>query len=142
MAKTCWDFLLTDFDDRMNFESLSPFLLLVAPFVVAFFMEAIVMYFFTIRSFWPSVGLSFFINLLSLGVLYVGSIFLSKLGYGFDGLRLPLPVVFAFWWLSVVADSAFLGLFSKGQKRLVYRCSIVMNTFSYLFLYLFITNSH
>jgi hypothetical protein len=126
----------------MNIVDLSPLLLLVAPFVLAFFIEALFIYFFGIRSFWTSVGVAFFINLLSLGVLYVGSLLLSKLGYGFDGLLLPLQVVLAFWWLSVVTDGVFLSRFAKNRMQTAYLCSLVMNFFSYLFLYLFITYSH
>lgn len=141
-GKSLLGFLFTDFWDRMNFESLSPFLLLVAPFVAAFFLEALVIFFFKLRSFWTSVGLSFVVNLLSLVVLYIGSLFLSKLGYGFNGLLLPLPLVSAFWWLSVVADGVLLSVFSKRHKQTLYLCSILMNVLSYLFLYLFISYSH
>lgn len=142
MANACRDFLFTDFYDLMNLESLSPFLLLLAPFAIAFFMEALVVYFFRLKPFWLSVGLCFLINLLTLGVLYAGSVLLSKLGYRFDGLLLPLQILLLFWWLSVVADGFFLFLFSKKGKQIVYFCSLVMNSLSYLFLYIFIANTH
>jgi hypothetical protein len=127
----------------MNAENILPFFLIVAPFAVAFLLEAIVIYFFTIRRFWPGVGVAFLINLLSLAVLYGSSLLMGKLGYEFNGLRLPLQVILMLWWLSVIADGLLLQLFNaKTDKRTVFTASLVMNSISYLFLYFFITNSH
>jgi hypothetical protein len=127
----------------MNADSILPFLLIVAPFAFAFLLEAAVLYFFKFKHFWAGVGTAIAVNLLSLAVLYGSSLLLNKLGYEFNGLRLPLQVILALWWLSVVADGLLLQLFSpKAEKRIVYTASLVMNTLSYLFLYFFITNSH
>lgn len=126
----------------MNLESITPFLLIVAPFAIAFFIEALVIYFFRIKTFWISIGLSFLVNLLSLVVLFAGSVLLTNLGYEFNGLRLPVQVLLVMWWLSVVSDGILLQLFSKAEKRKLYFASITMNSLSYLFLWFFITNSH
>lgn len=127
----------------MNADSMLPFLLIVTPFAIAFLLEAAVLYFLRIKRFWPAVGISVAVNLLSLAVLYGSSLLLNKLGYEFNGLRLPLQVILACWWLSIIADGLLLQLFSpKAEKRMVYTASLVMNTVSYLFLYFFITNSH
>lgn len=127
----------------MNADSIFPFLLIVAPFVFAFLLEAAVFYFFKIKRFWAGIGVTIAVNLLSLAVLYGSSLLLNQLGYEFNGLRLPLQVILALWWLSVVTDGLLLQLFSpKAEKRRVYTASLVMNTLSYLFLYFFITNSH
>lgn len=127
----------------MNADSILPFLLIVAPFAIAFLLEAAVLYFLRIKRIWPAVGTAIAINLLSLAVLYGSSLLLNKLGYEFTGLRLPLQVILALWWLSVVADGLLLQLFApKAEKQAVYTASLVMNSLSYLFLYYFITNSH
>jgi hypothetical protein len=127
----------------MNLETVSPFLLIVAPFFVAFLLEAFVIYFFRLKRFWASAGIAFLINLLSLGVLYGSSLLVGKLGYEFNGLQLPLQVVLFLWWLSIVADGILLRFFAKNtERKRIYLCSIVMNTLSYFFLYFFITNSH
>ena len=127
----------------MNVESIYPFLLIVAPFAIAFFMEALVIYFFRIKVFWAAIGSSLVVNLVSLAVLYGSSLLLGKLGYEFNGLLLPLQVILFLWWLSVITDGILLQLFSsKTNKKTVYTASIVMNTVTYLFLYFFITNTH
>jgi hypothetical protein len=78
-----------------------------------------------------------------LAVLYGSSLLMGKLGYEFNGLRLPLQVILMLWWLSVIADGLLLQLFNaKTDKRTVFTASLVMNSISYLFLYFFITNSH
>ena len=127
----------------MTVESIYPFLLILLPIALAFFAEALVIYFFKIRGFWTSLALSIIINVITLLLLYVSSLLLGKLGYEFNGLLLPPQVMLFFWWLSVIVDGALLQVFSpKKEKRRVYVASIVMNTLSYLFLYFFITNSH
>lgn len=127
----------------MRIDSILPFLLVLLPFALAFFTEALVVYFFKISRFWASLGSVIVINLLVLLLLYGSSLLLGKLGYEFNGLLLPLPVMLFFWWLSVVADGALLKLFfRKADGKQVYLASILMNTLSYLVLYFFITNSH
>lgn len=127
----------------MNTESVLPFLLIIAPFAIAFLLEAIVIYFFKLKSFGWSVVASVAVNLFSLVVLYGCSLLLGKLGYEFNGLRLPLQVILALWWLSIISDALLLQLFSpKTEKKVVFSASIVMNSLSYLFIYFFITNSH
>ncbi|HEV7331054.1 MAG TPA: hypothetical protein VGN63_08455 [Flavisolibacter sp.] len=127
----------------MTVESIYPFLLILLPFAIAFFAEALVIYFFKIRRFWASLGISIIINVLTLLLLYGSSLLLGKLGYELNGLLLPLQVILFFWWLSVIVDGALLQMFSqKKEKSQIYVASIVMNTLSYLFLYFFITNSH
>lgn len=127
----------------MNAHSLLPIFLVVAPFAVAFLLEAVVIYFFKFKRLLPSVGISVFVNILSLGLLYISSQLLLKLGYNFDGLRVPLQIVFAFWWLSIVMDGLLLQLFlPQVQRKTIYLASLVMNTVSYLFLFFFIANSH
>ena len=127
----------------MNTESIVPFLLIIAPFAIAFLIEAIVLYFFKLKSFGRSVIISFTINLFSLAVLYGFGLLMGKLGYEFNGLRLPVQVILTLWWVSVIVDALLLQLFlRKAEKRILFVASIVMNSFSYLFLYFFITNSH
>ena len=127
----------------MSTESIVPFLLIIAPFAIAFLIEALVIYFFKLTSFGRSVIVSFAINLFSLAVLYGFGLLMGKLGYEFNGLRLPLQVILTLWWLSVIVDALLLQFFSrKAEKRNLFMASIVMNSFSYLFLYFFITNSH
>ena len=127
----------------MNAESILPFLLILLPFGIAFFIEALVIFFFRIKHFWGALGLSLLINLLVLVLLYAASLLLGILGYEFNGLLLPLQVILFFWWLSIVADGLLLQFFSKKtNKHRVFLASIVMNSLSYLFLFFFITNSH
>ena len=127
----------------MNVEIIYPFLLLIAPFVMAFFLESLVIYFFRLESFGKSLVLSLLLNLASLLFLYVNSMVVGKLGYAMNSLQLPLQVVFFFWWLSILADGFLLQLFAKkaGTQQL-YVCSLVMNTVSYLFISIFIRYSH
>jgi hypothetical protein len=127
----------------MNPESVFPFLLILLPFALAFVAEGLVIYFYKIRGFGVSLGSAIIINLLTLLLLYGSSLLLGKLGYEFNGLRLSLPVILFFWWLSVVVDGALLKLFFRNvDGKQVYLASIVMNILSYLVLYFFITNSH
>src|SRR5690242_11211207 len=127
----------------MNIESLTPFLLIVAPFFFAFLLEALVIYFFKIKQFWGSVGTSFLINLLALVVLYFSCFLLSKIGYDLNILQFPIQVTLFLWWVSMLVDGVLLQIFSRHkEKRRIYLTSIVMNTISYLFLYFFISNSH
>ena len=128
----------------MNIESLAPLLLILAPFLIAFFMEALVINFFKLKSFWPAVGVAIIINLLSIGLVYfIASFILSKVGYEFNGLQLALPVVAFIWWVSIIAEGLLLRLFCRNQKReKLFQASIVMNTISYLFLYFIVVNSH
>ena len=127
----------------MTIDSILPFLLIVAPFAIAFFVEALVIYFSRIKRFWPALGLSVVINLVTMAVLYGSSLLLAKLGYEFNGLQLPVQVVLFLWWLSVLADGLLLSLFaSNAPRKNVYLASIAMNTISYAFLFFFITNSH
>jgi hypothetical protein len=127
----------------MNIESLTPFLLIIAPFFIAFLLEALVIYFFKLRQFWPSVGISFLINLLALLVLYVGCLLLTKIGYELNVLQFPIQVTLFLWWLSMITDGILLQLLSRREeKKRIYLTSIVMNSVSYLFLYFFISNSH
>ena len=126
----------------MNFESIVAFLLIVAPVIIGFLIEALVIYLFKIRHFWGSIGLSLIVNLISLVLVYAGTVLISKLGYAFDGLQMPLQVVLTLWWLSTLSDGAILHYFFKGEKKRAYLCSILMNFLSYAFLYIFISLSH
>lgn len=128
----------------MNIESLVPFFLIIAPFLIAFFVESLVIYFFKLKPFWQSAGISIIINLLSIALVYfVASFILSRIGYEFNGLQLRLPVVAFIWWISVIAEGFLLLLFCRNQKReKLFQASLVMNTVSYLILYFIVTNSH
>ena len=132
---------------NMNVESLLPFLLILAPFLAAFFIEALVIYFFKLKSFWASVGISIVINLISTTlVYYAAGAILGKLGYEigqFNGLNLPIQAIAFIWWFSVIADGLMLQLFIKApEKHKIFIASIVMNALSYAFLHLFIEYSH
>lgn len=123
----------------MNVESILPFFLIAAPFAAAFFLEAMVIYFFKIKSFWPAMVVALAVNLLALAVLYGGSLLAGKLGYEFNGLQIPPQVLLFLWWLSVIADGALLQLLATGAKtKIIYTASIVMNMISYTLLYFFI----
>lgn len=127
----------------MNVQSVTPFLLIVAPFLVAFLLEAFVIFFFKLRTFWAALVAAFAVNLVTLAVLYGAGLLIGLLGYSLNGLRLPFQVFFLFWWISVVFDGLLLQAFTKRPNtHLIYVASIVMNTVSYLFLYLFISNTH
>ena len=126
----------------MQFENYYPFLLILAPFAIAYLLEALVIYFFRLKRFWPAIGVSVLINLLTLLILYGSSLLLGKLGYQLNGLLLPLQVVLLFWWLSILTDGYLLQLLTKKAKtERIYLCSILMNTLSWILLYFFILNS-
>lgn len=128
----------------MNTESLLPLLLLITPFAIIFFIKAMVLYFFKIRRFWSAIGISVIINLITLAIIFYGVMsLLGNLNYEFNGLHLPAPVVFFLWWFSSVTEGFLLHLFFRQkQKRQLFAASIVMNALSYIFLYIFIINSH
>lgn len=126
----------------MRFESYYPFLLIIAPFAIAYLVEGFVIYFFRLKRFWSALGIAILINLLSLTVLYGSGFLLGKLGYALNGLQLPLQVVLFFWWLSSITDGLLLKIFAKRtEAKSIYLCSIIMNSISWFFLYLFIINS-
>jgi hypothetical protein len=126
----------------MRLENYYPFLLIIAPFAIAYLIEAIVIYFFRLKHFWAAIGLAVLINFLSLIILYGSSLLVGKLGYQISGLLLPVQVVLLFWWLSVITDGFLLQLFTKrAESNRIFVCSIVMNTLSWIFLYFFILNS-
>jgi hypothetical protein len=128
----------------MNIQSLVPFLLILLKSLgIAFLLEALVIYFLKIKRFWPAVGVSVVVNLLALVVLYGAILLMEKLGYEFNGLQLPLQVLLALWWVSVIVDGLLLSAFSpKLPKKTIFLSSIVMNAISYLFLSFFIINNH
>jgi hypothetical protein len=131
----------------MDIETIAPFLLILAPFVIAFFIEALVLYFFKLKGFWVSLGLSILINLVSIAVIYfIGSPLLGTLGYEmgqFNGLNLQLQVVAFLCWLSIIIDGLLLQLLLRRQDRKrIYTASFVMNVISYLFFHFFIAYSH
>ena len=130
----------------MDVESFVPFLLILAPFAIAFFIEALVLYFFKLTSFWMGMMIIIFVNLVSLALIYfVGGPLLGKLGYAgqFNGLNLPVQVIAFLCWLSIIADGLLLGIFlKKKEKKELFAASIVMNILSYLFLHFFIAYSH
>ena len=127
----------------MEFESIRPFLYIILQTIgFVFLLEALVIYFFKIKTFWTALGVSVLINILSFVVLYGGATLTGKLGYEFNGLQLPLQVMAFLWWISVIADALLLKLLSrKAEKKDYFLPSIVMNTFSFLFLYFFVINS-
>ena len=131
----------------MDIESVVPFLLLLAPFAIAFFIEALVIYFFKLKGFWLSIGLSILVNLIALAVIYfIGSPILGAIGYDmgqFNGLNLPIQVVVFLCWLSILIDGFIVQLMLRKQdKKTIYTSSTVMNILSYLFLHFFIVYSH
>ncbi|HEX8314711.1 MAG TPA: hypothetical protein VF609_06960 [Flavisolibacter sp.] len=131
----------------MDFESIIPFLLILAPFAIAFFMEALVLYFFKVKGFGLSILTSVLINLVALAVVYfLGAPLLGKLGYEigqFNGLNLQPQVVAFICWLSIIIDGLLLQLlFRRQERKRLYSASIVMNILSYLFFHFFIVYSH
>jgi hypothetical protein len=127
----------------MELESIYPFLLLIAPLLIALLMEAIAIHLLLLKKFWAAVGIALVVNVLAAVVLYGGSLLLGKLGYGLNGLAFPLQAILFFWWLSVVADGLLLELLVKDQPRQkIYFCSILMNAVSWMFLHVFIVNSN
>ena len=131
----------------MNVESLDLFLLVLAPFLAVFLIEALVMYFSKLKGFWASLGLSIVINLVSLALIYFAAApFLSLLGYDlgkFNGLNLSLPVVSFLTWFSIVIDGILLQLLNrKLDRKKIFIAAIVMNILSYFFFYFFIINSN
>jgi Na+/melibiose symporter-like transporter len=76
-------------------------------------------------------------------VLYGFGLLLGRLGYNLSGLQVPLPAVAFLWWLSMIIDALLLQLFLKGKDRKqLFLCSIIMNTVSYLFLYVIVSYDH
>ncbi|MDB5208394.1 MAG: hypothetical protein JWR72_3469 [Flavisolibacter sp.] len=128
----------------MNIESLLPFLLIIAPFAIAFFTESLVLYYFRLQRIWGAIGIAVGINLFLLAIIFFAVMpLLRQLGYEFDGLYLHIQVVVFLWWFSSVADGLLLSLFLRKQdKARIFAASILMNFLSYLFLYIFIVNSH
>ena len=131
----------------MSLESLTPLFILFAIFLIAFLIEALVIYFFKLKKFWASFGISVLVNLVSLTLIYyVAAALLHTLGYDvgkFNGLNLQLPVVAFLWWFSTVVEGLLLCFFfSKRELKKVFTASILMNFLSFLFLYVFIVNSH
>lgn len=130
----------------MNIESVVPFLLILAPFAIAFFIETLVVYFFKLTSFWAAFGMIILINLISLAVIYFAAgPLIGTLGYTgqFNGLDLPLPVIAFLCWLSIIIDGLLLSFFLKRkEKKQVFLVSILMNILSFSFLHLFIAYSH
>lgn len=131
----------------MDIESVVPFLLLLAPFAIAFFIEALVIYFFKLKGFWLSIGISILVNLVALAVIYfIGSPVLGAIGYDmgqFNGLNLPVQVVVFLCWLSILIDGFIVQLMLRKQdKKTIYTSAMIMNILSYLFLHFFIVYSH
>ena len=129
----------------MSFESL--LLVLFGVLLLAFFIEALVIYFFKIKLFWNSVGVSIVVNLISFTLFYyLGSAFLTKLGYDavqLNGLNLPFRGIAFLWWFTTVVEGVVLQLLSpKQKKRDIYLASMIMNAISLFFLHFFIENSH
>lgn len=130
----------------MNIESLDLFLLVLAPFLAVFVIEALVIYFFKLKGFWISLGLSIVVNLLSFALIYFAAApLLSLLGYDlgkFNGLNLSLPVVSFLTWFSIIVDGVLLQLFNRQlDRKRIFIASIVMNILSYFFFYFFIINN-
>ena len=131
----------------MDVESFVPFLLLLAPFVIAYLLEALVIYFFKLKRFWGSIGVALLVNLVSLALIYyVGAPVLGKLGYEvgqFNGLNLQIQVVAFLCWFSIIIDGLLLQVFcKKADKKRIFTAAIVMNILSYLFFHFFIIYSH
>jgi hypothetical protein len=131
----------------MNIESFLPFLLILTPFAAAFFLEAAVMFFLKLKPFRTCLGISILTNLLSFALLYfVGSPLLSLFGYdtaNFNSFNLHPQTVAFLCWVSIIVEGLLVGflLRSVPTKR-VFTASISMNVLSFIFLYLFIANSH
>lgn len=131
----------------MNIESLLPLFLLLAVFLAAFLLEALVIVSFKLKKFWAALGISLLVNLVSLALLYfVAGPVLSALGYDVgkpSGLNRQLQVVLFLWWFSVVAEGGLLWLFlRRPEKKSAFLASIIMNLVSFLFLYLFDLINH
>jgi hypothetical protein len=128
----------------MNIESLLPFILLFSPFILAFIIEALVIYFFKLRPFLTSLGISVLVNLISIALIhFIASFILSKIGYELNGLNLQVQVLFFLCWFSIVTEGFILQLLiKKTERKKIFTASIVMNAISFLFLYFFIEYSH
>jgi Na+/melibiose symporter-like transporter len=128
----------------MNIESLLPFILLFSPFILAFIVEALVIYFFKLRPFLTSLGISVLVNLISIALIhFVASAILSKIGYELNGLNLQVQVLLFLCWFSIVVEGFVLQfLLKKPEKKKIFLASITMNALSFLFLYFFIEYSH
>ena len=127
----------------MDIESVMPIVLLLSPFIVAFLLEALVIYFFKLKRFWVSLGLSVLVNLICIVVIYfVGSPLLGAMGYEFgqfNGLNLQIQVIVFLCWFSILVEGLVLQLLlPKHDKKTIYLASILMNILSFLFLHLFI----
>ncbi|HYO22943.1 MAG TPA: hypothetical protein VER36_11100 [Flavisolibacter sp.] len=131
----------------MNFESLLPLLFFLGIFLFAFFIEALVIYFSRLKTFWKSVGMAMLLNAISMAVIYfVAAPLLSTLGYQigqFNGLNLPVHVAIFLCWLSIMIEGAILRFFSRTATiERIFGASILMNILSFLFLHFFIAYSH
>lgn len=128
----------------MNIESFLPFLLVVAPFAIAFFTESLVLYYFRLRPMWGAIAIATAVNLLSLAIIFFAVLpLIKKLGYELSGFNLQPQVMVFLWWFSSVADGVLLTIFlPKPDKSKIFAASILMNFISFLFLYIFIVNSH
>lgn len=123
------------------------FLLFLGLFLLAFLIEALVLYFFKLTRFWAGFGLAIALNLISFALIYfVAFPILGLMGYDLgklNGLNPPAQVTAFFWWFSVVVEGLLLTLFLRRQQRSkIFLASTIMNWLSFLFLYLFIINSH
>jgi hypothetical protein len=128
----------------MNAESLLPFFLIIAPFTIAFLLEAVVLYYFRIQPVTRTTGVAIAVNIVNLAIIFFAVMpLVVRLGYDFNGLNLPIQVVVFLWWFSSWADGLLLTFFLRKQdKSRIFAASILMNFLSYLFLYIFIVNSH
>lgn len=128
----------------MNIESLLPFILLFSPFILAFIVEALVIYSFKLRPFLTSLGISVLVNLISIALIhFVASFILAKIGYELNGLNLQVQVLLFLCWFSIVVEGFVLQfLLKKPEKKKIFLASVAMNALSFLFLYFFIEYSH
>jgi hypothetical protein len=126
----------------MNIGSFDLVLIPLALLFLLFLIEALVIYFFKLKRFWASLGISAVVNLLSGVVLYfIGSFIVPKLGYEINGF--PLPVIALLWWVSVIVDGLLLQLVCRNREQKdVFLASLLMNSLSYLSFMLIVSNSH
>lgn len=128
----------------MNLEILTPYLIILTPFTIAFLLEAVVIYSFKMKRPWPALGVSILINLISLALFFYAAVpLIGKLNYEVNGLHFPLQLFFFIWWFCTVTDGFLLRLFLRNQPaERIFKVSAVMNACSTLFFYFFIVNSH